>query len=77
MIVRDPMGNTLNENDQVIYPLGFGQTMLGTVLKIDPGLSNLDAKQQQPGFVVVQLLMPLMIQPNGQVGGIFKAVQPG
>jgi hypothetical protein len=76
VIVRDPANNVLNENDLVSYPLAFGQCVLGTVVKIDPGLSNLNAQQPQPGFVVVQLLMPLVIDPSGHVGGVFKVAQP-
>ena len=50
MIVRDPTGNPLNENDQVAYPLAFGQCVLGTVVKIDAGLANLSNQQRSPGL---------------------------
>ena len=75
MTFRDTAGNVLNEQDIVVYPLALGACALGTIVKIDPGIGNL-TNTPQPGFVLVQVNIPLGIDPAGFVNGIFKAARP-
>ena len=76
MLVRDAIGNTLNEGDPVAFPLGMGQSVMGTIVKIDSGLGHIGTAPRQ-ATVFVSVVFPLAADPAGVVGGIIKTATPG
>ena len=75
-MIRDAIGNVLNENDQVSFPLGMGQSMVGRVVKIDSGLGQIGTAPRL-ATVFVSVVFPLAADPSGVVGGVIKAATPG
>ena len=76
MLIRDAIGNTLNENDQVAFPLGMGQLIAGRVVKIDSGLGQIGTAPRQ-ATVFVSIVFPLAVDPAGTVGGVLKTATSG
>ena len=70
---RDVVGNSLNEGDQVAIGLALGQTVLGTVQKVDSVLSG-NPNAQPMVHVAVVFTLPAM--PNGLVAGVVRAASP-
>jgi len=73
MAFRDVVGNSLQEGDQVAIGLALGQTVLGTVQKVDSVLSG-NPNAQPMVHVAVVFTLPAMA--NGLVAGIVKAASP-
>jgi hypothetical protein len=73
MSFRDVVGNNLTEGDQVAIGLALGQTVLGTVQKVDSVLSG--NPNSQP-MVHVSVVFTLPALANGLITGIVKAASP-
>ena len=70
---RDVVGNVIEQGDQVAIGLALGQTVLGTVQKVDSVLSG-NPNAQPMVHVAVVFTLPAMA--NGLVAGIVKAASP-
>jgi hypothetical protein len=75
MLIRDAIGNTLQENDPVTFSLGFGQTAVGRITKIDSGIGQINNAPRQV-VVFVTFSLPLGADPQGTVGAVVKVAQP-
>ena len=73
MRFTDEAGNELVEGTPVIFPLGFGQSMPGTIAKLESGLGvGNDAVPK----LCVMFIVPLAVGPHGRVSGVFAMAQP-
>lgn len=73
MKILDPLDNELVEGRPVAFPLAFGQSISGNVIKIRPGLG---AGIESIPTVLVGFVLPLQVDPSGRVGGVYALPEP-
>lgn len=73
MKIIDPLGNELKEGGPVAFPLAFGQSIAGNIVKISLGLG---AGPDSVPQVLVGFVLPLQVGPTGHVGGVYALPEP-
>lgn len=76
-MLKDIVGQPINQGDRVALPLGFGMLGVGDVVHISSGLVTIE-NQNQPTLPTVQVavLITLQVQPNGVVSGVTRVGGP-
>lgn len=69
----DTLGNSLEEGQGVSFPLAFGQSLPGKIIKLEQGLG---AGPASIPHVAVAVIFQLDVAPNGMVGGVFALPKP-
>lgn len=75
-MVKDMIGQVLNQGDQIGFPIGFGQMGVATVVGISSGLVNPAAPNDLVfPSATVSLQLTIASQPDGRIAGITRVVQ--
>jgi hypothetical protein len=75
MLVRDALGNNLEEGDFVSLAVG-NEIGVGQIKKIDAGLGIQSGQPTQPSIFIDILVQRPIISQIGVAAGVIKAAQP-
>ncbi len=74
-LIRDLIGVPLDVNDLVSVGANTGAPLVGKVVSLPSGLT-VAGQENQPPMVMVQVMIPVLVDQNGQVALVKTAGQP-